>query len=142
MGEGGVASFLCNTLQDILLFDRGGSYSSRFLPDYCTQKAIIGLFLHIFLRVKSMEDKHIEQKNVKKKRVSLNTVYNVAKYMSKKIREFENDQEREKHLQEYRTAGFLVAKLIDCYRLKYELNIEQRIEAIEKRLEEGNDSRV
>ena len=59
--------------------------------------------------------------------------------MAKKIREFENDSEKEKHLQEYRTAGFLVSKMIDCYRLKDELRLEVRIDEIEKRLEDRDD---
>ena len=78
-----------------------------------------------------MSDNELSTENVRKKRVPLKNIEQITKYMAKKTKEFENDPEQSKH---YRTAGFMVGKLIDCIKVQKDLEIEKRLIEIEKKL--------
>ncbi len=78
-----------------------------------------------------MDDKELSTEKVQKKRVSLNNIDQIMRYMARKTREFENDPERKKHIAEYRCAGFLIGKMIDCVKVKMDLEIEKRVEKLE-----------
>ena len=82
-----------------------------------------------------MNSMGLNEKKIKEKRVSLNSLEKVTRYMARKIREFENDENRGLKLQEYRAFGYLMGKLIDCYRVQYEMDIEKRLQRIETQLE-------
>ncbi len=82
-----------------------------------------------------MDNNELRSEKIKSKRVSLNSLDNVTKYMGSKIRAFENDPERAGKLQEYRTFGYLMGKLIECYKVQMDYDIEKRLQRIESQLE-------
>jgi hypothetical protein len=81
-----------------------------------------------------MSDNEIENDVLKKKRVPLKTIDDILRYTARKIREFENDQDAAKHLGEYRTAGFLIGKMIDGFKVKKDFEIEKEILEIKSML--------
>ncbi len=82
-----------------------------------------------------MDNNELRSEKIKSKRVSLNSLDNITKFMARKIREFENDPEKKEKIPEYRAVGYLVNILIGGYKVQYEQEIERRLERIEIQLE-------
>lgn len=68
---------------------------------------------------------------VKKKYLSDNK--KVRKYLNQLINEINN--ETEPNIQLYRTKTYMLKTMLDCFELERSLEIEQRIDKIEKMLE-------
>lgn len=63
----------------------------------------------------------------------LNSHKKVRKYLNQLINELNN--ETEPNIQAYRTKTYILKTMIDCFELEKSLEIEKRIEVIEKLLE-------
>lgn len=69
------------------------------------------------------------------KRISLTTIRKLRKYISKKVKELENDAGIPSSLSKYRTVGYLAGKLHDVFKTERDLDIKKEIEALTAEIE-------
>ena len=68
------------------------------------------------------------------KRVPLNTLRNTSKTLQRLIRDVLRDEEGELDMSRMRLVNAMMSNLISAHRLEKELELDERIERIEKKL--------